>query len=85
MLRVKQFWTDVVRAFPELSDMMTLVRQAFPDPVSSRTVNVPEPAEMVSPTKLNPRTRLLAVDTVKPAVSAAPPLTPETLIPVTSN
>ena len=65
--------------------MMTLVRQAFPDPMSARTVNVPEPAGMVLPAKLNPRTRLLAVDTVKLAVSAAPPLTPETLMPVTSN
>ena len=44
-----------------------------------------EPAGIVEPVKLNPRTVVEFVDVVNPADSAAPPNAPNTSVPFTLN
>ena len=76
---VKQSEPEVSRPFASESDTMTALKQGDPSPSYSRVISVPEPAAIVEPVKLNPTTLLLPVDTVNPAASAAPPLTPVTV------
>ena len=71
---------------PSTSDKITSPRQAaLASPSISKTTNTPLPAGMVTPVKLNPKTVVALLESIKPASSAAPPEAPVTVTPVTLN
>jgi hypothetical protein len=82
---VKQSSTVASMALPELSDITRPVRQASPSPVTSKTTNTPEPAGIMVPDKLNPRTTAALDEIINPAASAAPPEALTTSTPSTLN